>query len=395
MAARTHANTPMGTTAAAVLVFSLLGLQTAADASDYSHTCKIEGGLFVIDDGVLYEAQAYKSGITDKGISYRVVAETEHSDERGYCISWKERSPKQYEFRSRRYIQRVAFEHKGGTQQAEARCALYADGMPANLDCDRRVVTLRLGAPELREKGWGIEEERDETTTRWLHNGSGMELRADGDSRVFNYATPRRELEPYGVRPGTVLFDGQVVGPRLEGHARIFTKTCGELSFAVRGSLQQNGTRIVLKGKAPTTDAACKPVRWKDSELVFDAKPASIAGGGGSLPLEEAIAFAKGEPRLASALTALLLDARVNPLDVVCSGLALGDHWTNLSRTRIPPFECEVGKHTLVIEGAIEFLDRSGRVVGTAEDAGADMVPDVYRSATDLRFVRPRWTIKE
>jgi len=395
MVARTHSKAPMGTAAAVVVVFLLVGLQTTAHASDYSHTCQIEGGLFVIDDGALYETQAYKSGNNDQSVSYRVVAETEHSDERGYCISWKERSPNQYEFRSRRYIQRVVFEHKGRTWQTEARCALYADGMPANLDCDRRVVTLRLGAPELREKGWGLEEERDETIRRWLHNGSEMELRADGGSRIFNYAKPRLELEPYGVRPGTILFDGQVVGQRVKGRARIFTKTCGELSFAVRGLFQQNGTRVVLKGKAPTTDAACKPVRWKESELVFDAKPASIAGGGGSLPLEEAIAFAKGDSRLASVLTGLLLDAKINPLDVVCIGLTLGDHWTNLSRTRIPPFECEIGKHTLVIDGAIEFLDRSRRVVGTAEDAGADIVPDVYRSATDLRFVRPRWTIKE
>lgn len=231
---------PLAACASVVVMWA--GTAKVARASDYSHTCRVEGGSYVIDDGSLYEAARYKSGSPGKPIPYRVISETSHGDEKGYCITWKEKAANRYEFRARRYMQRIAFDHAGQSRELEARCALYGDGMPANLECDRRVVTERIGAPERREKGWGIEDEREETTSRWMHSGSEVELRADDASRIFSYVNPRAVLEPFGVRPGSVLFDGQLDGEVLEGRARIFTNLCGEISFPVRGKIERGGT---------------------------------------------------------------------------------------------------------------------------------------------------------
>jgi len=384
---------PLAVCASLVVVWA--GAGQVAHASDYSHTCRVEGGSFVIDDGSLYETAKYKSGSPGEPLLYRVVSETPYSDERGYCISWSDTAASRYEFRSRRYIQRIEFNHAGQLQEREARCALYADGMPAKLDCDRRVVTERVGEPERRAKGWGIDDEREETTSRWMHNGSEMELRADEDSRIFSYVSPRVALAPFGVRSGSVLFDGQLVDGKLEGRARIFTKLCGEISFPVRGTVERGGTRIVLRGKAPIMTAACRPEGTKDSELVFAAKAPPIAGGGGSLPFEEAVEFVKGDARLIAQVAQLLSDAKTDMAAIVCVGAALGDQWQHLSRTRIPPFECQIGKSTLLIEGAVEFLDVDGKVVGRTDGGSAGPPSSAFKSATSVRFVRPRWHVRQ
>lgn len=255
-------------------------------------------------------------------------------------------------------------------------------------------MTDRVGSPELRETGWGIEDEREETATRWTHNGSEMELRADGQSRIFGYVAPRPELEPFGVRAGSVLFDGQLDGERLEGRARIFTKLCGEISFPVRGKIERGGTRIVLRGRTPILTAACRPKGTKDSELVFEVKVSPIVGGGGSLPFEEAIEFLRSDARLMLQVAQLLKDAKTDMAAVVCVGAALGDQWKHLSRTRIPPFECQIGKTTLVIGGDVEFLGGDGKVLGRTEGRSTTVPASAFRSATEVRFVRPRWHVR-
>lgn len=373
----------------------LLAVPADARASDYSHTCRVEGGKYVIADGVLHAAEKYRAGNEGEGIPYRVVSETSYSDEKGYCISWKEKSPSRYEFRARRYIQRIAIEEDGQAREFEARCALYGDGMPANLDCDRRVVLERVGTPERREKGWGIEDDREETISLWVHNGSEMELHVDEASWLIRYSKPRAELATSGVWPGTVLFDGQVDQQKLEGRSRIFTRQCGEISFPVRGAIERGGVRFVLRGKVPLMDKECRPRGMRESTLVFDAKSPGISSGGGSLPFAEAIEFAQADTALMTRVEALLREAHVDCSTLVCAGPALGDQWQHISRTRVPPFECPIGKHTLVLRGKVEFLNKRGDVVGSAEGATVDLRPDAFKTATRLRFVEPRWDVKD
>lgn len=155
----------------------------------------------------LYEADPFRKGNTGAKISYKVLRETDYSDEKGYCINWSKGTVSaRYEFRTRRYALRISFDHDGKPHEVEARCSHYADGLPANLECDRRVMTFRFGAPERREAGWGIDNEQEAVSrvTIWSHNGSAMELRADGALRSFSYLSPRPGLQPYGVYPGTL-----------------------------------------------------------------------------------------------------------------------------------------------------------------------------------------------
>lgn len=121
----------------ASLFVTWAGAATAVHASDYMHTCRVEGGIYVIDDGALYETEKYKGGSPGEPIPYRVISEATHSEEKGYCISWKQKPEHRYEFRVRRYKQRIAFDRDGQSWELDAKCALYGDGMPANLEPPR------------------------------------------------------------------------------------------------------------------------------------------------------------------------------------------------------------------------------------------------------------------
>ena len=258
-------------TAAAVLLATV-----PATASDYSHTCVSADGRYVMDDGVLLDAAAYKAGDYSHQITFTTRHEKVHSLEEGYCIDWKRsQGNKGIGFEAKRYTLTIAFTRGGEAHQTELRCALYADGSPASYNCDRKVVTKRIGAPERDEKGWGVDQEGDEkpVITAWTHNGSDMELRAQGEMRTFNYVRPRSALEPNGVYPGTTLFSGTSDGRAYIGTSRIFTERCGELSFKVAGPIELGGSRVALRGRAPKPGGDCRPAGWSDQTLIFDLEP--------------------------------------------------------------------------------------------------------------------------
>ncbi len=123
----------------------------------------------------------------------------------------------------------------------------------------------------------------------WWHNGSVMILHAQGDQRIFEYYEPRRLMQAAGVRPGTLLFNGQLQGEQYQGTARVFSKHClgAPLAYAVSGP-HMSETKIVLTG-AREIHAKCKPTgRYTKDRLVFtyirplgpqDAAPASLQDG--------------------------------------------------------------------------------------------------------------------
>ena len=100
------------------------------------------------------------------------------------------------------------------------------------------------------------------------HNGSLMEVMQCDNELVISYIKPKAVLLPYGVRNGTLLFEGDMYSQRSEGTARLFSKKCGELKYQVEGHLGVN--KIVLKGQAPKFDSQCRVVGYRPDTLVFD-----------------------------------------------------------------------------------------------------------------------------
>lgn len=90
------------------------------------------------------------------------------------------------------------------------------------------------------------------TSSYWDHNGSRMALEEDGSKRKIVYSEPKQGLDKAGIRPGTVLFEGERKGDgRLAGNARIFKGGCNPIDYFVEGTLDPRKGEIVLQGQAP------------------------------------------------------------------------------------------------------------------------------------------------
>jgi hypothetical protein len=106
--------------------------------------------------------------------------------------------------------------------------------------------------------------------TIWMHNGSEMQLLAEGRKRAFRYVAPRPSLAEMGIREGTLLFNGERVGDRYEGVARRFSERCGVREYRVTGEIEGE-RRVILRGTVRGLDpSSCRPGSPYDDLLEFD-----------------------------------------------------------------------------------------------------------------------------
>jgi hypothetical protein len=104
----------------------------------------------------------------------------------------------------------------------------------------------------------------------WDHNGSRMGLVAQGTQRQFHYVVPRTALAERGVTPGTLLFEGERIGNRYAGTARIFaTPQCGVFTYNVEGPISADQRSVTMFGRAPRVNSRCEVIGYRDDRLVF------------------------------------------------------------------------------------------------------------------------------
>ena len=117
-------------------------------------------------------------------------------------------------------------------------------------------------------------------SSMWEHNGSAVSLESNGHSRKFYYDTPRSTLLEFGVRPGTLLFEGRRDGFQYSGTAYVFSKHCGPLAYEVAGPVAPDQRSVVLTGRAPSpSDDSCKHFTYQDDILVFNYAPQLARNG--------------------------------------------------------------------------------------------------------------------
>jgi hypothetical protein len=108
--------------------------------------------------------------------------------------------------------------------------------------------------------------------SQWWHNGSLMELRANGRERAFHYVEPRAGIARMGVDRGTLLFQGERTGDTYAGIAYIFRGSCGRWPYRVSGTVSTDQRRVIMTGQAPLVDARCNVTGARPDELVFDLR---------------------------------------------------------------------------------------------------------------------------
>jgi hypothetical protein len=133
--------------------------------------------------------------------------------------------------------------------------------------------------------------------TMWDHNGSVMDLIANGSSREFFYEKPRPGMLEAGAKTGSLLFRGELSNGQYSGTAYIFNLQCGQVPFNVKGAIFDNGERLVLTGQAPRIGRNCQAYGSFSTTLEFRLlKP--IADTPSPEPLKE------DEPKAGVRLTA-------------------------------------------------------------------------------------------
>ena len=90
---------------------------------------------------------------------------------------------------------------------------------------------------------------------------------------------------------------------------------------------------------------------------------------GGSMPLEAVLAVAKPYPNLLLQVRLELVRANLKRDAVTCSAGRYDNRWTLLSGTRLAPYECKIGRRTLVISAAQTYYDRNGKRLVTTDTA--------------------------
>jgi hypothetical protein len=105
--------------------------------------------------------------------------------------------------------------------------------------------------------------------TFWDHNGSIVYLVANGSVREIYYQKPRPGMLEAGAHPDSLLFRGQINDGQFSGTAYLFNPHCGQVPFAVKGPILDNGERVVLTGQTPRVGRNCQAYGEYTSTLEF------------------------------------------------------------------------------------------------------------------------------
>ena len=92
-------------------------------------------------------------------------------------------------------------------------------------------------------------------------------LIVQGNYRSFIYLKPRAGIS---AKSGTVLFTGISDGSTYRGTARRFSSGLAPSEYTVTGPIQNNGSRVVLKGRATIRNPDGSFKSTVDDVLVFD-----------------------------------------------------------------------------------------------------------------------------
>jgi hypothetical protein len=104
------------------------------------------------------------------------------------------------------------------------------------------------------------------------------------------------------------------------------------------------------------------------SALLF-ALAAVPAWADGTLGLGEVLVAVDKSPKLVAEIEAELDRNGVKVSAVTCIAARHGNHWKYLGGGRAAPYECQIGKRTVLIEADRVYFDERGKLLGGLDKA--------------------------
>ncbi len=111
------------------------------------------------------------------------------------------------------------------------------------------------------------------------------------------------------------------------------------------------------------------------------------AQGGGSIGLDGVLEAVQSDTKLTAEIQDELKKNGLKVEDVICTGFRHGHRWTELSSSRAAPYECDIGKRTLIVQADRTYYDAKKKPLG-------DMKKASPKRADSFKETNFRWTWK-
>ncbi len=104
----------------------------------------------------------------------------------------------------------------------------------------------------------------------------------------------------------------------------------------------------------------------------------------GTITLDEVMDQLKDDQTLMSEIDDALKGENLQAETVICIGARFGGHWVEIGGGRAVPYECELGKRKLKIEGTVHLYDAAGAEIDMNDEKAPERAAD-YKQ-TDLKW---------
>ena len=120
--------------------------------------------------------------------------------------------------------------------------------------------------------------------------------------------------------------------------------------------------------------------------IVFMMLGSSAAWAPGSINLDEVMEHLKGNDKLLSEITAELKAQSLKADSIICVGSRFGGKWTELGGARGVPYDCEIGKRKLNIDGTVLIYDKDGKELYMEDDASPERAVSYKEKVTTWKW---------
>lgn len=96
----------------------------------------------------------------------------------------------------------------------------------------------------------------------------------------------------------------------------------------------------------------------------------------GSITLDEVMGQLKDDGKLIGEINTELEAQGLAADSVICVGARFGGHWSELGGARSVPYECEIGKKKLNVEGTVVLYDERGNEIDMSDERAPERAFD-------------------
>lgn len=123
-----------------------------------------------------------------------------------------------------------------------------------------------------------------------------------------------------------------------------------------------------------------RTLRLAFGTVAFMLLGATAAWAPGSITLDEVLDQLKDNEKLGGEINAELKAQNLSAENIICVGARFGGHWVELGGARSIPYECEIGKKKLNIDGTLRLYDQQGAEIDMSDEKAPERAFDYKQS---------------